>query len=104
MYSYNTSTIQFAYRSDTPLSNDQIARFAGNALELTGHGGRRLLALSERAAASLTAAQKAVIERSATLLPLRVPTIELAGGSVRCMLAGIHLAPRREGSAVTAPV
>ena len=39
-------------------------------------------------------AQKAVIERSATLLPLRVPTIELAGGSVRCMLAGIHLAAR----------
>ena len=72
----------------------QIGEFAGNALELTGHGGQRLLALSERAAASLTAAQKAVIERSATLLPLRVPTIELAGGSVRCMLAGIHLAPR----------
>ena len=72
----------------------QIGEFAGNALELTGHGGQRLLALSERAAASLGAAQKAVIERSATLLPLRVPTIELAGGSVRCMLAGIHLAPR----------
>lgn len=72
----------------------QIGEFAGNALELTGHGNRRLLALSERAAASLTAAQKTVIERSATLLPLRVPTIELAGGSVRCMLAGIHLAPR----------
>jgi hypothetical protein len=86
------------------LDAHQIGEFAGNALELTGHGGRRLLALSERAAASLTAAQKAVIERSATLLPLRVPTIELAGGSVRCMLAGIHLAPRREGSAVTAPV
>lgn len=72
----------------------QIGEFAGNALELTGYGGQRLLALSERAAASLGAAQKAVIERSATLLPLRVPTIELAGGSVRCMLAGIHLAPR----------
>ncbi|WP_119965205.1 citrulline utilization hydrolase CtlX [Simplicispira lacusdiani] len=72
----------------------QIGEFAGNALELTGHGDQRLLALSERAAASLTAAQKAVIERSATLLPLRVPTIELAGGSVRCMLAGIHLAAR----------
>ena len=76
------------------LDTRQIGEFAGNALELTGHGGQRLLALSERAAASLTAAQKAVIERSATLLPLRVPTIELAGGSVRCMLAGIHLAPR----------
>ena len=80
------------------LDAHQIGEFAGNALELTGHGGRRLLALSERAAASLTAAQKAVIERSATLLPLAVPIIELAGGSVRCMLAGIHLAPRPDSA------
>lgn len=75
------------------LSVQQIGEFAGNALELTGAQGR-VLALSARAAASLTAEQKATIERSATLLPLKVPTIELAGGSVRCMLAGIHLARR----------
>ena len=75
----------------------QIGEFAGNALELTGAQGRRVLALSSRAAASLTAAQKAVVERSATLLPLAVPTIELAGGSVRCMLAGVHLARRSTG-------
>jgi hypothetical protein len=31
---------------------------------------------------------------TARLLPLAVPTIEMAGGSVRCMLAGIHLARR----------
>ena len=53
-----------------------------------------MLALSARAAASLMPEQRAVIERSARLLPLEVPTIELAGGSVRCMLAGIHLARR----------
>ncbi|MGP1681334.1 MAG: citrulline utilization hydrolase CtlX [Giesbergeria sp.] len=76
------------------LDAEQICEFAGNALELTGRGGQRLLALSERAAASLTVQQKLAIERSATLLPLQVPTIELAGGSVRCMLAGIHLARR----------
>jgi hypothetical protein len=35
-----------------------------------------------------------LIESSARLLPLRVPTIELAGGSVRCMIGGIHLARR----------
>lgn len=75
------------------LSPWQIGEFAGNALELQGTQGR-VLALSTRAAASLSPAQKAVIERSATLLPLAVPTIELAGGSVRCMLAGIHLARR----------
>lgn len=71
----------------------QIAEFAGNAIELSGREGR-LLALSERAYASLDAAQIAVIGRSARLLPLSVPTIEMAGGSVRCMLAGIHLARR----------
>ena len=53
-----------------------------------------MLALSARAAACLTPAQRRALEQHTTLLPLAVPTIELAGGSVRCMLAGIHLAPR----------
>ena len=75
------------------LSADQIAHFAGNALELSTPTGR-VLALSTRAAAALTPEQVAVIERSARLVPLAVPTIEMAGGSVRCMLAGIHLSPR----------
>jgi hypothetical protein len=71
----------------------QVDEFAGNALELSGSAGR-LLALSVRAADSLTPGQRARIERTARLLPLAVPTIELAGGSVRCMLAGVHLARR----------
>lgn len=75
------------------LSAAQIAGFAGNAIELSGRDGR-LLALSRRAFDSLTAAQKTVIEHTARLLPLDVPTVELAGGSVRCMMAGIHLSPR----------
>ena len=75
------------------LSPHEIGEFAGNALELSGSEGR-VLALSARAAASLTPAQRATIEQSARLLPLSVPTIELAGGSVRCMLAGVHLARR----------
>ncbi|MBO9648545.1 MAG: amidinotransferase [Variovorax sp.] len=76
------------------LSTAQIADFAGNAIELSGRDGR-ILALSQRAHDSLTAEQKAVIERSARLVPLAVPTVEMAGGSVRCMIAGIHLAPRQ---------
>ncbi len=75
------------------LSAAQIGDFAGNALELS-NGHERLLALSRRALASLSADQVETIERSARLVPLDVPTIELAGGSVRCMLAGIHLAAR----------
>ncbi|MFC5790768.1 amidinotransferase [Agromyces tardus] len=86
------------------LANEQIDEFCGNALELQGADGR-VLALSQRAFDALTAEQRSRIERSARLLPLDVPTIELAGGSVRCMLAGIHLDPRpglidtREGAA-----
>ncbi len=83
-------------REVLPISQQQVADFAGNAIELSTPQGR-VLALSARAAASLTDQQRGVIERSARLLPLHVPTIELAGGSVRCMLAGIHLAPRRAG-------
>lgn len=75
------------------LNQAQLAEFAGNAIELSGSGGR-LLALSSRACASLTAAQKTAIARTAELVPLEVPTIEQAGGSVRCMIAGIHLSAR----------
>ncbi|MGR0318252.1 citrulline utilization hydrolase CtlX [Agromyces sp. ZXT2-3] len=75
------------------LDNAQVDAFAGNALELWGSQGR-VLALSRTAFDALTVDQRARIARSARLLPLDVPTIELAGGSVRCMLAGVHLDPR----------
>ncbi|ASJ73075.1 citrulline utilization hydrolase CtlX [Granulosicoccus antarcticus] len=75
------------------LTHEQVANFAGNAIELQG-ADNRILALSSRASASLTDKQKAIIEQSCTLVPLEVPTIELAGGSVRCMLAGVHLVSR----------
>ncbi|TKC87957.1 amidinotransferase [Trinickia terrae] len=80
-------------RSVIALANAQVANFAANALELSGRDGR-VLALSRRAFDCLTQRQRELIERSARLLPLDVPTIEQAGGSVRCMLAGIHLARR----------
>jgi hypothetical protein len=81
-------------REVLPITQQQVADFAGNAIELSTPQGR-VLALSTRAERSLTDHQRRVIERSVRLLPLDVPTIELAGGSVRCMLAGVHLAPRR---------
>jgi hypothetical protein len=75
------------------LDRGQIARFAGNAIELQGREGR-ILALSRTAYAALTAEQIARIEASVKIAALDIPTIEMAGGSVRCTLAGIHLAPR----------
>lgn len=78
------------------LSHDQIENFAGNAIEVQGRSGRQLV-LSQRAHDSLRTDQRAAISRHAQLLPVAVPTIELAGGSVRCMIAGIHL-PKRPTS------
>ena len=80
-------------RSVIGLTHAQIREFAGNAIELQGPAGR-VLALSTRAHDSLTVEQRDVISRSCTLLALSVPTIELAGGSVRCMIAGVHLDAR----------
>jgi hypothetical protein len=74
----------------------QVAEFAGNGLELLGADGRRIFALSARAAAALRADQRAQIERFAHVFPISIPTIERSGGSVRCTLAGIHLPSRAD--------
>ena len=75
------------------LSPEQISEFAGNAIELSGASGR-VLVLSKRAKASLTPDQLQRIEKSCEVLALDVGTLELAGGSIRCMLAGVHLSRR----------
>ncbi|MBK6791276.1 MAG: amidinotransferase [Anaerolineales bacterium] len=75
------------------LNREQVIEYAGNAFEMTGTK-HRVLAISERAVKALTKEQTKIIEKSAKLLPLHIPTIELAGGSVRCMIAGIHLTAR----------
>lgn len=72
------------------LTPTQIGEYAGNAIEL--HNDReKLLVLSARAAAALTTSQRLALEKYARLIPLSLPTIELAGGSARCMIATIHL-------------
>jgi hypothetical protein len=75
------------------LSADQIANFAGNAIELHIKGGEKLLVLSSRADRALTEEQRKRLSRYARLLSLELPTIELGGGSARCMIATIHLPP-----------
>ena len=78
------------------INRHQVTEFAGNGLELTGSRGR-IFALSSRALAALRPDQIAAIETSARILAINIPTIERSGGSVRCMLAGIHLPPRQPG-------
>jgi hypothetical protein len=75
------------------LSPDQIANFAGNAIELHNKGGEKLLVLSSRAARALTEEQRERLSGYARLVSLELPTIELGGGSARCMIATIHLPP-----------
>ncbi|NQY21160.1 MAG: amidinotransferase [Campylobacteraceae bacterium] len=75
------------------LSFDQINNFAGNAIELTGNKNSYLV-MSKRAKNALNKTQCKQIEKYSKIIDLNVPTIELAGGSVRCMIAGIHLSKR----------
>ncbi|MGB4137245.1 MAG: arginine deiminase-related protein [Microbacterium sp.] len=89
------SRLRASGREVIALTPAQIAEFAGNALELDTPGGP-ILAISQRAADSLDATQVAAIEGHSRIVPLDIPTIEDAGGSVRCMLAGIHLERRPE--------
>src|SRR5256884_5940242 len=73
------------------LSADQIANFAGNAIELHNKGGEKLLVLSRRAARALAEQQRERLSRYARLVPLELPTIELGGGSARCIIAPVPL-------------
>ena len=82
-------------RTIVELSEEQIREFAGNAVELCGRtadGKRRyIMAMSARAKRSLRPEQVAAIEESCEIVAVEIPTVELAGGSVRCMIAGVHL-------------
>ncbi|KRF11313.1 amidinotransferase [Nocardioides sp. Soil797] len=82
-------------RKVVEITEQQVREFAGNAVELCGRtpeGKRRyIMAMSARARASLRPDQVAVIEESCEIVAVDIPTIELAGGSVRCMIAGVHL-------------
>jgi hypothetical protein len=81
------------------LSADQIANFVGNAIELHNRRGEKLLVLSKRAIRALTEEQRARLTRYVRLVPLELPTIELGGGSARCIIATIYLAPRLQPAA-----
>ena len=71
---------------------EQLEAFAGNMLELRGADGARVVAMSQRAWDSLDPEQKASFEANGRLAVARIDDIEdSAGGSVRCMLAEIHL-------------
>ena len=88
------ATIKQSGKQHISLSEQQIQHFAGNMLELSSDKNgqqHRFLAMSQTACDALTLKQKQVIESKVAIEAFSIPTIELAGGSIRCMLAGIHL-------------
>ncbi len=74
------------------LDFDQLESFAGNMLELRAADGVRVMAMSQRAWDALRTEQRAKIEANGRVVAAAIDDIEdSAGGSVRCMLAEIHL-------------
>lgn len=84
-------------RAVVELTLEQMNAFAGNMLELGSSTTGSVVAMSERARNALTPAQRATLESSAgPIVASPIPTIEtLGGGSVRCMLAELHLPKKK---------
>jgi hypothetical protein len=74
------------------LSYAQLEAFAGNMLELRNASGERVVAMSKQAFDSLNKDQLQRLKVNGRIVCAPIGTIELsAGGSVRCMLAEVHL-------------
>ncbi|SFL31524.1 hypothetical protein SAMN05216357_11853 [Porphyromonadaceae bacterium KH3CP3RA] len=72
------------------ISLDQVARFAGNMLEVKSRNGQPIMVMSASARNALTAVQETIISTYNTILSAPLSTIETnGGGSARCMLAEI---------------
>lgn len=77
------------------ITRDQMWSFLGNCLQLQAEDGSRVIAMSRQAEDALTVDQAARLRRHGRIVSSPIHDIERsAGGSVRCMLAEIHL-PRR---------
>lgn len=75
------------------LTQHQMSQFCGNTLEVQANG-KRFLICSKSAYVAFTDQQKSTIGQYCEIVPIDVSAIESAGGSIRCMMAAIHL-PKR---------
>ena len=74
------------------ITEDQMAAFAGNLLQVAGNDGKSNIIMSGAAYASLRPDQITNLSKHGNILYSDVPTIEkLGGGSVRCMMAEVFL-------------
>lgn len=86
------NSINDSGRKIISISYDQMEQFAGNMLEVRSISGEPYLVMSETAFQSLVNGQINAITQFLDIITIDIPTIEQhGGGSVRCMMAGIHL-------------
>ena len=84
--------IEASGREIVELTFAQLRRFGCNLLELRSTKGDPVIALSSAALKRLDPRQLRALERCGDLVDVEVPTIEsVGGGSVRCMIAEVHL-------------
>lgn len=75
-------------RDVLPITVEQVDSFAGNLLQLRGHGGELLWVMSSAAYAALRPEQRDQLSRKSRIVHSPLATIEaVGGGSARCMLA-----------------
>ena len=87
--------IEATGREVITITFDQMGRFACNLIELSNRDREPVIALSSAALNAFTPDQRRQLESFGELAAVDIPTIEaVGGGSVRCMIADIHL-PRR---------
>lgn len=88
-----TALLREGGRELLQISMAQMQCFAGNLLELNSRNGP-VIAVSALAWEHLDARQRRALEGHGRIVAAKIPTIErIGGGSVRCMLAEVHLPP-----------
>ena len=93
--------LQSSERDIITLSFKEILGFAGNCLELVGktdsEGEHLVLAISQTALKSLDSKKIQRLKKHLKIASIDVSNIEhVGGGGIRCMLAGVHLPPKKD--------
>ena len=74
------------------ITEEQVAHFAGNMLQVKGKNDEKFLIMSQSAHDCLTQSQKAQIANHCKIISSSLETIETCGGgSARCMMAEVFL-------------
>jgi len=86
------AALESSGRTIIELSFAQLRRFGCNILELRSGDDEPVIALSLKALSNMTPDQVRKLEKFGSLVAVDIPTVEaVGGGSVRCMIAEIHL-------------